>query len=140
MRERLAFVVDVFIGSIGWVSFGAMWWIAFDDGRSGLPIAVAWYAVLFVIAVITLNLVWIRHNVAQSHRFNRRVSGPRVARDYSHDSLGREIQGDPTALRAARAISIDLVIDAEGREHKVYGAVSEYPTETEVEACSASLL
>jgi hypothetical protein len=93
----------------GWVLFIYFWFHVFyrtppDDSAVGVLVV----AVLLVVCV-SVTVAWIRHNLAQSRRFQeRRARVPQVRYDFGRDKLGRPVLGLDESLLLAPEVEIEL--------------------------------
>lgn len=91
----------------GWALFGWFWWHVLATQSFDHELLV-WLIGGSVVLLPLVTLVWVAHNISIF-----RSKGPRRQvreRDlqYSQDWLGRRIEADWAALRAAQAINISL--------------------------------
>ncbi len=99
----------------GWALFGWFWWHVLTTQSFEHELLV-WLIGGSVVLLPLVTLVWVAHNVSIF-----RSKGPRRqvrARDlqYSQDWLGRRVEADWPALRAAQAVNISF--DNSGKQYK----------------------
>ena len=97
---------------LGWVGFVWMWWQVAGRPWDSADLVVLIAASL--IALPTVTLLWVVHNIALHRRKGPRTHSAVVFADYPNDWNGREVKADWAAVRAARIVVIEVV---DGAKH-----------------------
>lgn len=100
-------LIHIILLLVGWVGFVWMWWrVAARPWDSGdLVVLIAGS----LIALPTVTLIWVVHNIALHRRKGPRTRTVLLPADYAKDWNGREVKADWTALRTARIVVIEVV-------------------------------
>ncbi len=103
------FVLHVIIGIAGWTAFGYFWFTVIRRGvGSKVPVSIVAMAV-FMILLVALTSIWVKHNIRISKR-NRRRSAVAISKQpYTLDKVGAEVEiEDIEALKNSALIEITV--------------------------------
>ena len=103
------FVLHVMIGIAGWTAFGYFWFVVIRRGvGSRVPVSIIAMAI-FMILLVALTSLWVKHNIRISKRNRRRSTGGISKQAYTLDKAGAEVEiEDIEALKNSALIEITV--------------------------------
>lgn len=102
---RLQVAWHVLLVTLGWMIFGAFWWIVLPQDIDAFS-DIARLIAIALLLLPAITLYWVMHNRSIYQRKGPRLHVQRVAVPYTHDWAGRVVRADFQALRQAREITI----------------------------------
>lgn len=116
MRNRFGIVIGALIG---WPGLAWCWWVVARDGDAPTREMLAVPVVMAAVTVVVTTW-WVRHNQAIYRRKGERRDVPVAPSPYLADRRGRRLHFDPTVVRSAREVVVDVTEDGA----KLYRVVS----------------
>lgn len=91
---------------IGWLAGALLWWQVLGE-TSGQQAGIAASVILVSLAgSLTVNTLWVNHNLAIHRRLGPRTGLPSATLDYEQDWVGRTVTAHWDSVRGAREVLV----------------------------------
>jgi hypothetical protein len=108
-----------------WALFVWAWYVVFLKRTSEQAMNGLLALGVFLVVMLLLTLTWVQHNLRIHRRKTARAAVPTVREDWAHDILGRRIEAEWPALKAAPLVEVEL--SEESKRYRV-GAMPAGPS------------